>query len=68
MRFSGLVQIARSAIAALVRAVGAWMADFVCLVADLIDPEMPETILHPREWFPRLWDRTGGRTPNEPRD
>jgi hypothetical protein len=68
MRVAGLVHLARSALAALVRAVGAWIADVVCLVADLIDPDMPETIWRPREWFPRPWDRTGGRTPNETRD
>lgn len=67
MRVTGIIHVARSGVAAAVRAAGASVADVTCLLADLIDPAMPETIWRPREWMPRLWSRTGGRAPAEDR-
>ena len=70
MKFGGFFLVLRTGFAALVRplsAAVAWLADAIGLVADLADPAMPESIRRPREWMPRLWDRTGGRTPNEDR-
>lgn len=68
MRMAGLVHVARSGLSAGVRAFGAWVADVAALTADLIDPDMPETIRRPREWLPRLWSRTDMRGPDEARD
>lgn len=68
MRMAGFVHVARSGLSAAVRAVGAWIADVTALAADLIDPDMPETIWRPREWMPRLWSRTNVRGPGEGRD
>lgn len=61
MKMAGFVHVARSGISACIRAVGAWLADVTALTADLIDPDMPETIWRPREWMPRLWSRTDMR-------
>lgn len=68
MRVAGFLDVVRSGLAAFVRGLGAWLADLTCLVADLIDPAMPETIWRPREWMPRLWSRDGMRSPSEARD
>lgn len=71
MRVGGFFVLLRAGFATLVRSLSsttAWLADVIGLAADLADPAMPETIRRPREWMPRLWDRTGGRTANEARD
>lgn len=71
MRSGGVVLMARMALASLLRASAAlpvWIGTALSVGADLVDPEMPETITQPREWLPRLWARTGGRSPAEPKD
>ncbi|MCJ2129198.1 hypothetical protein [Methylobacterium sp. E-045] len=74
MKFGGLVEFGRAAVGTLLRKLARllmaplhWMER----LADRIDPRLvwppgpPGS--PPREWHPRLWDRCGGRTPNEPR-
>lgn len=72
MKFSGLADIGRAAVGTLIR----WCAfrlvssaQWLRLQAHRVDPTgtpgPPGS--PPREWHPRLWDRSGGRTPNETR-
>lgn len=57
---AGFVRIARAGLSALIRALASvplWLGNALSLVADLLDPDMPESIWRPREWLPRLWSR-----------
>lgn len=71
MRLGGFFALARMGLSALLRQLArlpVWVGTLIVVVADITDPCMPESIWQPREWLPRLWARTGGRTANEPRD
>lgn len=72
MKFDGAIHILRAWATAALRKVSRWLlwpSLSVAWLADRCEPggddprEAP-----PREWKPRLWARTGGRTANESRD
>ncbi|GJE41278.1 hypothetical protein [Methylobacterium soli] len=66
MRSGGLLAIARSGLSALLRLLARlplWLGELLSVAADIADPDMPETILRPREWLPRLWARHPERDP-----
>lgn len=70
MWWGGILGVARAALSTLLRLLARlplWLGELLSVAADIVDPVMPESIRRPREWLPRLWDRTGGRTPSEDR-
>ena len=71
MRTGGFVELARIYLAEGLRWLARgplWCVEAITVAADCADPAMPESVRRPREWLPRLWSRTGGRTPGEDRD